>query len=121
MFEKVEHALAGKKAGEQIKVTLTPDEGFGYPDPSLIFTDDIQNVPDEYRQIGARPTFQNDKGDTREMLVTKIENDKITIDGNHPFAGKTITFIVDVIEVHDESNSNLDSGLNYSPESDSLH
>ncbi len=101
LFEKVENALAGKKAGERVEVTLSPEEGFGQPDPELIFIDDIDNVPDEYRHLDARPVFQNDEGDTREMVVTGIKDNKITIDGNHPFAGKTILFIIDIISVQD--------------------
>ena len=119
MFEKVENALEGKKAGEQIHVTLTPEEGFGQPNPSLIYTDDVDNVPVEYRSLGARPVFQNDKGDTREMLVTNIKDNKITIDGNHPYAGKTVTFIVDIISIQDTPISDINSVVNVSH--DSIH
>ncbi len=119
MFEKVEQALTGKKAGEQIEVTLSPEEGFGQPNPELIFIDDINNVPEEYRHLHARPLFQNDKGDTREMVITSIKDDKITIDGNHPFAGKTIIFIIDIMSVQDSPISDINSRENVSP--DAIH
>jgi FKBP-type peptidyl-prolyl cis-trans isomerase SlyD len=116
MFEKVENALAGKKTGDKIKVTLNPAEGFGQPLPELIHTDSIENIPPEYRHVGARPTFQNDQGDTREMLVTKVENGNVTIDGNHPFAGKNIIFIVDILSVDDKPFTDLSAGSSSAPD-----
>jgi len=91
------------------------EEAFGMPDPELIITDDINSAPPEYRVIGARPTFQNENGDSLEMVVTKIEDGKITVDGNHQFAGKTITFVVKVVAVRDpgEGGSPMDMD-NYS-------
>jgi len=51
----------------------------------------------EYRAIGASVTMQNDKGGTKDFVVSKIENGKLTIDGNHPLAGKDIIFLVEVL------------------------
>lgn len=101
MFPKVLDALEGKAMGDKVRVTLTAEEGFGLPDPNLIITDDIDNAPSEFQIVGARPTFQNEEGETMEMTVTKIEDGKITVDGNHPFAGKTVTFLLNVIAVKD--------------------
>ncbi len=44
-------------------VTLPPVDGFGDPGPELTFTDDIANVPPEYRHIGSAVMFQNDRGE----------------------------------------------------------
>ena len=63
MFVKVEQALEGKRPGDSVEVTLNPEEGFGQPNSNLCFTDDIENVPPEFRFVGARPTFQNAQGD----------------------------------------------------------
>jgi len=119
IFEKVENALTGKKIGDQIKVTLNPNEGFGQPLPELIHTDSIDNVPPEYCHVGARPMFENDRGDTREMLVTKVENGQVTIDGNHPFGVTTITFIFDIVFVDDKPLANMGAGSSSAP--DTLH
>ena len=119
MFEKIENALTGKKIGDQIRVTLNPDEEFGQPLPELIHTDSIDNVPPEFCHVGARPMFENDRGVTREMLVTKVENGKVTIDGNHPFAGKTITFIVDIVAINDKPHT--DMSAEPSSAADTLH
>jgi FKBP-type peptidyl-prolyl cis-trans isomerase SlyD len=111
MFPKVEAALDGKSIGDTVDVTLAPDEAFGQHDPSLTFIDDIDNVPPEYRFVGARPRFENEKGESMELLVTKIEDGKITVDANHPFAGKTITFHVTVDGIRNAHESEIGSGV----------
>lgn len=111
MFPKVEKALDGKQVGDSVEVTLPPEEGFGYSDKKLIFSDDIENAPSEFRFVGARPTFQNEHGDTMEMVVTSIENGRITVDGNHPFAGQTMTFFVAVAGIRDASDEEIGGGI----------
>ena len=107
MFAKVEHALEGKAVGDTVEVVLPPEDGFGHANPNKTFTDDIENVPPEFRHVGARPMFQNEHGEVTEFVVSKIENGKLTVDGNHPFAGKTMTFKVDVIAIRDASKDEL--------------
>lgn len=85
MFAKVEQALEGESVGDTVNVVLPPEDGFGNPDPGMTFTDDLDNVPPEYRHVGARPMFQNEQGEVTEFVVSKIENGKVTIDGNHPY------------------------------------
>lgn len=101
MFPKVEAALDGKTVGDSVEVTLDPSEGFGAHDPKLTFTDALENVPEEFRFVGARPSFQNQNGEVVEMVVSKIEDGQLTVDANHPFAGKSMRFNVKVIAVRD--------------------
>lgn len=115
MFPKIESALEGKKRGDEIAVTLRPEEGFGEHDPTLTFTDDLENVPSEYRFVGARPVFQNDQGEQMEFVVTKIEDGEITLDGNHPYAGKTVTFHIKIDAIRDASEQDLDTGFSPPP------
>lgn len=107
LFEKIERALEGKIAGERITVTLAPHEGFGEHDPNLTFTDDLNNVPPEFRHIGAQVEMQNEAGETRTFVVTRIDNGRLTVDCNHPFAGKTVRFEVDVQSVRDATPEEL--------------
>lgn len=117
LFEKIEKALQGRVAGDKIEVVLSPKEGFGLPHPELTFTDDIDNVPPEFRRIGAEVEFENDRGETMKFLVTKIENGKLTVDANHPLAGQTVTFIVNVVSVRDATASEIAAGR---PEDESM-
>lgn len=107
LFEKIERALEGKAAGDRVSVTLAPHEGFGEHDPNLTFTDDIENVPHEFRHLGAQVEMQNEAGEVRTFVVTRIENGQLTVDCNHPFAGKTVHFEVDVQSVRDATPEEL--------------
>ncbi len=99
MFEKVEQQLEGKKVGDIVEVTLEPVDAFGERDPSLTFSDALENVPAEFQKIGVEATFENETGEKVSMMVTKIENGQIILDGNHPYAGKRMTFQVTVKEI----------------------
>ena len=118
VIKKIETALEGCHAGDEISVDISPEEGFGEHQPELTFTDDIDNVPAEFRHIGAEVEFQNDKGETKIFRVTTIEDGKLTVDGNHPFAGKTITYNITVATVRDATAEELANGATRSP---SLH
>lgn len=111
VIEKIELALDGHEVGDLVHVSLTPDEGFGAHQPELIFSDDIANVPPQFHSIGAEVEFQNDQGESKIFRVTHIDDEKLTVDGNHPFAGKSITYNITVKEVRDATNSELKNGL----------
>ena len=110
VIEKIEQALKGHKAGDTVHVELSPDEGFGPYQPELTYTDDINNVPDQYHHIGAEVEFKNDQGESRIFRVSNIEGDKLTVDGNHPFAGMTVTYNISVKQVRDASSGEQADG-----------
>ncbi len=118
VIEKVEQALEGCEQGDEISVELGPEEGFGEHQPELTFTDDIDNVPEEFRHVGAEVEFQNDRGESLMFRVTKIKNGKLTVDGNHPFAGKVITYNIKVATVRDATPDEIANGAQQMP---SLH
>lgn len=111
LFEKIEAALEGKGVGERVSVTLAPSEGFGEYDANFSFTDDIANVPPEFRHIGAEVPFRNERGETVQFRVSRIADGKLTVDGNHPLAGQTVTFLVNVVNVRDANREEIASGL----------
>lgn len=101
LIGSMDKAVAGKSVGDQVEVRVSPEDGFGPHDPSLTFTDSIDNVPQQFRQLGAEVQMQNDQGETKVFYVTRIENGEVTIDGNHPLAGKELTVRVVITEVRD--------------------
>lgn len=111
VIEKIENALDGHQVGDLVHVSLSPEEGFGPHQPELTFTDDVANVPPQFHSIGAEVEFQNDHGESKIFRVTHIEDGKLTVDGNHPFAGKTITYNITVKEVRDATASELANGV----------
>ena len=111
IIERIERALEGHQTGDLVHVLLTPEEGFGPHQPELTFTDDINNVPPQFHSIGAEVEFQNDHGEGKIFRVIKIENGQLTVDGNHPFAGKNVTYNLLVKEVRDATTDELINGV----------
>jgi FKBP-type peptidyl-prolyl cis-trans isomerase SlyD len=107
VFDKIERQLEGRRPGDSLQVTLSPEEGFGRHNPSLAFTDDIENVPPELRYIGAQLEAQNASGEILNFVVTGIGDGKLTVDANHPLAGQTVQFNVTVREVRDATPDEL--------------
>ncbi|MFW2373543.1 MAG: FKBP-type peptidyl-prolyl cis-trans isomerase [Gammaproteobacteria bacterium] len=111
LIERVERALEGCKVGDRIEVDVPPAEGFGEIDPSLSFTDDLDNVPPQFRQIGAQVEMANDGGETKSFMVTHIADGKLTVDGNHPLAGKIAKFTVTILDIRDATPEEILNGV----------
>ncbi len=111
LIERVERAMEGKMTGDKVEVDLPPAEGFGDYDPELTFTDDIENVPPQFRKIGAQVEMANAEGESKTFIVAKIDGDKLTVDGNHPLAGKVATFRVKILEVRDATADEIRNGI----------
>jgi len=110
LFEKLEVALSGKSIGDQVSVTLSPEEGFGQHNPDLTFTDDLENVPEELRFVGAKLEAQNADGEPMKFVVSKVKESELTVDANHPMAGKTVIFKVKVADIRDASSDEARTG-----------
>ena len=111
LIERVEHALEGARVGDKVEATVPPAEGFGEHDPNLTFEDEIDNVPPQFRKLGTKVEMANDEGETKEFVITKITDSKITVDGNHPLAGKTARFTVAVLSVRDATAEEIKNGV----------
>lgn len=110
LIDKVEAALEGLKEGDRVDVPLSEQESLWAYDPSLTFTDDIENVPKQFHHIGAQVEMAGENGETRMFLVTEIKDGKLTVDGNHPLAGKLITFHVTVKTIRDATAEEIQKG-----------
>lgn len=110
LLEPVEAALDGCVEGDQIVVPLARDNSVWAYDRSLTYTDDIENVPQRFRHIGARVEMMNALGEARTFFVTEIKDGKLTVDGNHPLAGKAVTFHVTVHAIRKASPDEIRAG-----------
>ena len=113
----MDKAVSGKRAGDRVELELDSDQAFGPLDPDLTFTDAIDNVPPQLRRIGAEVQMQNDSGDVKTFYVTKMQGGKLTVDGNHPLAGKELHVKVEIKEVRDPTEQELmqDGVMNATP------
>ena len=102
--------LEGKHAGEVIEVPINGDDIFGPRDESLVFTDSIDNVPEEYRKVGTSILMENDQGQTRSFLVTRLDDESLTVDGNNPLCGRLVLFTLEILAVRDATDAELKAG-----------
>lgn len=106
----IEAAVAGRKIGERIEIMLPPEEGYGLRDESLVFVDDIENVPPEFRRVGAEVMFENEAGETKVFYVTAIEDGQLTLDGNPSLAGQSVTCLVNVMDMREATPEEISNG-----------
>ena len=102
--------LEGKKAGETIEVPIDCNQLYGPRDESLVINENIHNVPEEYREVGTSILMENDKGQVKTFIVTRIAEDIITIDGNNPLCGREVIFKLDILTVRDATDEEIQAG-----------
>ena len=102
--------LEGKSAGDIIEVPLDGSQIFGPRDESLVFSDRIENVPEEFRQVGTSILMENDAGQTRSFLVTHMDDETLTVDGNNPLAGRQLVFTLEILTVRDATGDEMKAG-----------
>jgi len=106
----LEKALEGKGEGENVQVTVPPEEGYGQRDESL-----IQAVPKKLFAETAEPEpgmqFQAQGPQGAQVLtVMKVEGDQVTVDANHPMAGRELNFDVSVVNVREATDEEKEHG-----------
>jgi len=106
----VHKQLEGRSVGDVIEVPIDGNQIFGPRDESLVFVDRIENVPEEYRQVGISILMENDKGQTRSFIVTRIDDKTLTVDGNNPLCGREVVFTLDIVTVRDATEEETKVG-----------
>lgn len=110
----LEAAMDGKTTGDSFSVKLTPAQGYGERDDSLVHVFTRKElVKLGNLKVGMQLQAQDTKG-KRTLAVSKIDGDKITLDENHLLAGKTIKFDITILSVRDATQDELYSEQAYS-------
>ena len=110
LINGLERELEGKSAGDKLQVKLAPADGYGEYEKGL-----VQKVPRRSLKgisnisVGMRLHAQTEQG-PRAVVVTHVAGDMVTIDGNHPLAGQSLNFDVEVTDVRDASEEELSHG-----------
>ena len=106
----VHKELEGKSAGDVIEVPIDGNQIFGARDESLVFTDHIENVPEEYRKVGTAILMENENGQTRSFIVTRMDDKTLTVDGNNPLCGREVVFTLEVVTVREATDEEARAG-----------
>ena len=95
-----EAAVMGHEAGETVTVTIPPSQAYGESDPELVFTVDRAQVPDHIPlTVGVPLQLSNEQGQM-DVTITEVTDEEITLDANHPLAGKELTFEIEIVSVN---------------------
>ena len=99
MIPGLEKALDSRSIGDEFSVTLGPDEAYGWPQRQLIRTISSDMIQSDAKEIRPGMIFQIGSGNESSVVkVVSVEEDGITVDGNHPLAGVTFHFDIHVLE-----------------------
>ena len=106
----LENALEGKKSGDSLKVSVKPEDGYGLYNKDLNFDlekdkfNEIENLT-----VGMQVQMQTEHGPV-VLTVKSIEDDKVTLDANHPLAGETLHFDVAIKEIREATEEEIEHG-----------
>ncbi len=122
MIPGLEKALAGLSVGAKKQVTVPPEDGYGNPDPKLVRKIPKNVFPKDF-PIKAGTQFEADLGGDGNGMVYTIKEvgESVTVDGNHPLAGETLNFQVEVMSVRQATEEELSHGHAHGPDSDHSH
>lgn len=106
----LEQALVGKTAGDKLDVTVAPEQGYGRRDDRL-----VQIVPrNRFGEVSdLKPGMQvrtSGPQGARLVTVVSVDRDFVTVDGNHPLAGRTLNFSVEIAEVRKATHEEVSHG-----------
>ena len=112
----LEEALIGKKIGDEVSTVVAPEKGYGMPVDALIqtvpreaFGDEIEKV-----EVGMRFQAETEQGPV-PVVVTAMDDNTVTVDGNHPLAGQELHFSVSIAEIRDATQEEIDHGHAHGP------
>jgi len=110
--------IEGKLPGDVIEVPIDCNEVFGPRDESLVITDRVENVPEEYREVGTSILMESEQGSTKTFIVTRVDDQSVTIDGNNPLCGREVIFKLQILTVRDATEEEISVGGPISTEPD---
>ena len=111
LFAKLERELESHCVGDIVTARLLPDDAFGKRDLDLVCEVPLNEFPPEERiEAGGHITGTDENGEQLSFAVTEIRDGVACLDGNHPLAGQTLVFEVEIQAVRDATDEELRRG-----------
>ena len=103
LIECFEESIVGMVEGEKKTVSFEPNQAMGKRRPELVAKLSLIEIPEQYEnlEVGSKVEVEDDNGDTILGTVTQLSDQEVTVDANHPLAGKTLEFDIQLIEFSD--------------------
>jgi FKBP-type peptidyl-prolyl cis-trans isomerase SlyD len=107
----LERELDGKKAGDSLEVTVPPEDAYGAHDPDRVIEVERGELPEDLLpEVGMELNTEGPDGEPLIMWITEVNDESVTLDGNHPLAGQTLFFSIDVRAVRAATEEELSHG-----------
>jgi len=118
----LEKALSGKAPGDKLTVKVAPAEGYGEYQQSLMVNVARNQFPDSMNLApGMKVQGRAAEGGAMFFVITALEGSQVTLDGNHPFAGVTLNFDVEVLDVRAATKEELEHQHVHGPDGHHHH
>lgn len=113
----LERALEGRALGDKLEVTVSAEDGYGEVAEGLDITVDRSELPDDLEpEIGMELSCDGPDEESVTMWVVEVADNSVRLDGNHPLAGQTLHFKVEVVSIRPASALELDHGHVHDPD-----
>lgn len=107
----LEKKLAGHKIGKKLKVIIPAEEAYGLYDEDGFHSMDRSLFPDDFDlEIGMLLNLKDDNGEEMDAFVDDISEEEVFLDTNHPLAGETLHFAVEVLDIRSATAEEIDHG-----------
>lgn len=110
MLTKLEDALAGKTAGDKLNITLAPADAYGERREDAIQSVQVKHLQGAKKWKPGMVAWVNTDQGQRQVTIVKVGMFKAEVDTNHPLAGKTLTFDIEVLSVREASAEEIAHG-----------
>lgn len=120
----LEKAIYGLKAGDKKVITVQPQDGYGEIDPDSIVDVPRDEFPADFPlEVGVEITVDTDSEDEdveeeMEATIVAVKDDAVTLDFNHPLAGKVLEFSIEILEVREATPEEIEHGHAHGDESE---
>lgn len=107
----LEKAIDGKSPGDKMNVTISPKEGYGEYNDEMVSTLKKEQFKDQKQlKVGSIFQFSDQDGNPVVVRIKEIKGNSVIVDGNHPFAGQTLKFDIEVVEIRKATKEELEHG-----------
>jgi FKBP-type peptidyl-prolyl cis-trans isomerase SlyD len=115
LIDGLEQAMTGKQAGDRFTATIAPADAYGEEDPALIRPMHMDEFNGAEMRVGMQLQGKDPEGNFRLLRVVSVDGDQVTINMNHPLAGQTLVFAIDVVAVRAATPEEIEAGQALAP------
>jgi len=110
LIDGLEQALTGKQAGDSFTANIPPADAYGDEDPALIRQMHIDEFNGAEMRVGMQLQGKDPEGNFRLLRVVSVDGEEVTINMNHPLAGQTLVFAIEVVDVRAATPEEIEAG-----------